>query len=140
MNKLKLIIVLFALILFASQVKAQEQLQILFAVGDTTETVNIPGNANTVFITVSDSAIAGTDSVSVLAVTKSTRTLKSPVATHSLNATSPTTYIATYMIPGDGATVTYSFDAKAVPGGLFEIYRSNQVLQAGRCRISVNFK
>jgi hypothetical protein len=143
MKNLKLIIALFLMLVFANQVKAQDQLEILFTIGDTIETVNIPSNIRTVFVTVSDSSVAGVDTISVLALTKSTRGLKSPIATHSINATAPTTYIANPIVAGNGLTVTYSFDAQAVPGGLFEICRLNEStddLYAPKTRISVNFK
>jgi len=144
--KLKIFATLLFLVIafgFQKEAKSQDAVETFFAVGDTTETFNVPAGANKIFITVVDSSVAGTDTIwAQIKISGGVVTSYSPLAVRNANATAPTTYV-TSMIPGDNTAGTYQFDAKEIPGATFRVYRSNVSTNnayAPRTRITVSFK
>ena len=140
---MKNILIVFLFILcFAGIAKSQDQQEILITAGDTTELVYIPANVKQCFITVSDSTLAGVDTIWAYAKTGAAIPLYSPIAVHSLNATALTTYLAQPMIPTNGLTVTYSFDVAYFPGGQIWFSRSNTGASTypNKTRMNINFK
>lgn len=143
---MKIIKIFFALILFlivlnVSESKAQTDLDVLIFT-DTTASFNVPPGTTTIFITVVDSALSGTDSVVAQAIVGSGITYYSSIGVHDLNATATTTYLPV-MIPGNGLTKTYSLEAKYIPSGQLRIVRLNEQTDdayAPKTRLVVNYK
>jgi hypothetical protein len=141
MKKLIFVIILF-LVVICSNAKAQEY-ETLFTVGDTSEVYGIPGGAKYAFITITDSSVAGTDSVQATIRTGSTWTRASIVSVRDIASTALTTYVAE-MIPGDATTKTYAIDLTLCPKAVLEIHRNNRTnggtAYAPKTRLVITFQ
>ncbi len=143
MKIIKLVIVLLLALILQKESKSQDAVETYFAIGDTTETFTIPPGSDRVFITVVDSAMAGTDTIfAQIKISGGVLTSYSPLSVRNTNATALTTYV-TSMIPGDATAGTFLFNSADIPGATFRLVRSNEStndLYAPRTRITVSFK
>lgn len=105
----KLFLALLVIFAFAGSVNSQTT-EYTMSAGDTTFTAPFV-NASAVFITVRDSSISGTDTLSVsLKYTYNGIVFLSTVSLHLLETTTTTTFIASSLVsPGDNTTKTYVF-------------------------------
>lgn len=116
-----------------------------FAAGDTTETFEV-FKAKVIYLIVTDSSVAGTDSLGFLwkVPTNTTAYQYGPISMHEADQTTTTTDVSSaLLIPGDNSTQVYAWyprDVGQTITGSFLLYRKNVNGYAPKTRFALKYE